>query len=53
MTDLNAFREDTRAWLADNCPKGARGEGEIHTGSTKINFKPDTQRWMEVMAERG
>lgn len=53
MGALEEFREETRAWLADNCPDGARGPGETHTGSTKINFSADTQQWMEVMAERG
>ncbi|MBO6555479.1 MAG: acyl-CoA dehydrogenase family protein [Pseudomonadales bacterium] len=53
MSELAEFREETQAWLAENCPDGARGPGEIHTGSTKVNFAADTQRWMEAMAERG
>ena len=54
MSDLNEFRLQTRAWLAQNCPPGARGPGEIHTGSTKVKIQnPDTQVWMERMAERG
>ena len=53
MSELAEFREETRAWLNENCPDGAKGPGEIHTGSTKIDFAADTQRWMEVMAERG
>ncbi|XOV82676.1 MAG: acyl-CoA dehydrogenase family protein [bacterium] len=54
MSDLNDFRAETRAWLAQNCPPGARGPGEIHTGSTKVKIQhPDTQLWMERMAERG
>lgn len=53
MAELDSFREDTRAWLAENCPEGARGPGEIHTGSTKLSFSSDTQKWMELMAERG
>lgn len=53
MSELEAFRQDTRAWLDENCPEGARGPGEVHTGSTKLTFKADTQRWMELMAERG
>lgn len=48
------FRAETRAWLTENCPQGARGAGEIHTGSTKVAIKdPDVQAWMETMAERG
>jgi alkylation response protein AidB-like acyl-CoA dehydrogenase len=53
MSDLSTFREETRAWLEENCPAGARGPGEVHTGSTKVTVQPDTQLWMERMAERG
>ena len=54
MSELTDFRADTRAWLERNCPAGARGPGEIHTGSTKVTIEhPDTQAWMERMAERG
>lgn len=50
---LVQFRSETRVWLAENCPVGARGPGEVHSGSTKVVFQPDTQRWLQVMAERG
>ncbi|MBT3832108.1 MAG: acyl-CoA dehydrogenase [Gammaproteobacteria bacterium] len=53
MGDLSVFREDTRAWLIENCPEGAKGPGVVHSGSTKVTFKPDIQLWMERMAERG
>ena len=54
MSDLAVFRKEARSWLAENCPPGARGPGEIHTGSTKVKIQnPDTQLWMERMAERG
>jgi alkylation response protein AidB-like acyl-CoA dehydrogenase len=53
MSEIEDFRQETRAWLKENCPDGAKGRGTVHTGSTKINFKPDIQRWMELMAERG
>jgi alkylation response protein AidB-like acyl-CoA dehydrogenase len=53
MADLQAFREETKSWLAENCPKGARGPGEVHTGSTKVTVSADTQAWMEMMAEKG
>ena len=51
---LNEFREETRAWLEENCPPGARGPGEISNGSTKIEIRdPDTRLWIERMAEQG
>lgn len=53
MTDLANFRRETRAWLQDNCPPGARGPGPIPIGSTKIEMDSDTQLWLERMAEKG
>jgi alkylation response protein AidB-like acyl-CoA dehydrogenase len=51
---LSAFREETRAWLEENCPPGARGDGQIPTGSTKIEVTdPDVRLWLERMAEKG
>ena len=52
--DLKEFRLETRDWLQGNCPPGARGEGQIPTGSTKIDIKdPDVQLWLERMTEKG
>jgi alkylation response protein AidB-like acyl-CoA dehydrogenase len=54
MSELQAFREETCAWLDKNCPPGARGPGPIPTGSTKIQIDDaDTRLWLERMAERG
>lgn len=54
MTDLESFRRETRAWLAENCPPGARGPGEVSNGSTKIEIRdPDTRLWLERMVEKG
>jgi alkylation response protein AidB-like acyl-CoA dehydrogenase len=54
MSDLTAFREETRAWLQQHCPRGARGPGEIPSGSTKVEIEDaDTRLWLERMAERG
>jgi len=50
---LNEFRAQTRDWLAKNCPKGARGEGYIPLGSSKVELTSDTRLWLENMAERG
>ncbi len=53
MSDLEEFRLQTRAWLEENCPPGARGPGQIATGSTKIRLEPEVRVWLERMAERG
>lgn len=50
---LKLFREETRRWLVENCPPGARGEGEIPWGSQKIELQPDTALWLERMADKG
>ena len=53
-TDLAEFRAEARDWLAQNCPAGARGPGQIPTGSTKIEItEPDVRLWLERMAEKG
>jgi alkylation response protein AidB-like acyl-CoA dehydrogenase len=64
MDDLEQFRKDTRAWLTENCPKSmywpADGVGdatladELAWGGRKAEYaNPDTQTWLERMAERG
>jgi alkylation response protein AidB-like acyl-CoA dehydrogenase len=53
MSALDEFRRATRAWLADNCPPGARGPGQIAWGSSKVRLEPDVARWLERMAVRG
>lgn len=50
---LSAFRKDVASWLKKNCPKGARGPGQIASGSTKIPLEKDVALWLERMAERG
>lgn len=53
MANLTAFRNDTRQWLEANCPEGARGEGYVPLGSTKVELESDTRLWLNNMAERG
>ena len=53
MTNLSAFRQDTRLWLETHCPEGARGEGYIPLGSSKVELEADTRSWLNNMAERG
>ncbi|HYI43819.1 MAG TPA: acyl-CoA dehydrogenase family protein, partial [Sphingomicrobium sp.] len=58
MTDLEAFRADTRAWLEANCPPEMRepmkSEDDACWGGRNWTFQSDAQRvWLERMAERG
>lgn len=53
MSEATEFQAETAAWLAENCPEGARGPGQIASGSTKITLDPDVALWLERMAERG
>ena len=58
MTDLDAFRSDTRAWLEANCPpemrEPMRGEKDLCWGGRNWTFQSEAQRhWLQVMAERG
>ncbi|MCP5181290.1 MAG: acyl-CoA dehydrogenase family protein [Pseudomonadales bacterium] len=54
MSNLAEFRTEVRDWLATNCPPGARGDGQIPTGSTKVRIEdPDVKLWLARMAERG
>lgn len=52
--NLEEFRTETRVWLEENCPPGARGPGEISNGSSKIEIKdPDTKLWLKRMVGKG
>lgn len=54
MVEIEEFRAETRAWLEENCPKGAIGPGQVPSGSTKVKIEnPDTQLWLDRMAEKG
>ncbi len=58
MSDLEAFRAETRAWLEENCPKemrdGGGGEGAICWGGRKWTFESEAQKvWLERMAGKG
>ena len=54
MTNLDEFRDETRAWLAENCPPAALGEGQVPTGSTKIEITDaGVTLWLERMIEKG
>jgi len=58
MTDLDAFRSDTRAWLEANCPTEMRqpmgSEADACWGGRNWTFGSDAQRtWLERMVARG
>ena len=53
MTAIDTFRTETRVWLEENCPPGARGPGYIPLGSRTIELEPDTRVWLDRMAEKG
>lgn len=53
MSKATEFRAETRAWLAENCPDGARGAGVIPWGSRKVELPADSRLWLENMAARG
>ncbi len=54
---LNQFREETRAWLDENCPASMRTPmpaNEYPGGGRRANYSnPDTKLWMHRMAEKG
>jgi len=53
MSELSEFRSEVAAWLKANCPEGARGPGQVATGSSKVTLPADLQSWLERCAERG
>jgi len=53
MSAIESFRQETREWLAENCPMGARGPGQIPWGSTRVPLEPDARLWLERMASQG
>lgn len=58
MEELETFREETRAWLEENCPAGLRRpmqrEEDAVWGGRNYKFHSEDQRlWLERMAGRG
>ena len=53
MSETSEFRADTRAWLQENCPAGARGSGVTPWGSRKVRLPTDSRVWLENMAAKG
>ena len=58
MSDLEAFRAETRAWLEANCPpemrEPIRDDDDVCWGGRRVNFKSEAQRlWLERMGAKG
>ncbi|MBW6525280.1 acyl-CoA dehydrogenase family protein [Sphingomonas sp. RHCKR7] len=59
MTDLDTFRAETRAWLAEHCPpemrEPVRADTDICWGGRRYDpaANPPQARWLRAMAERG
>ena len=57
MGRMNTFRQETRAWLQENCPASMRtpmvaGE-EVNGGSKRRSTNPDAYVWLERMVAKG
>ena len=58
MSDLEAFRQEIRAWLEENCPpemrEPVRDEADVCWGGREVKFKNEAQRqWLERCAAKG
>ncbi len=58
MSNLEAFRAETRAWLEANCPAEMRlpirGDDDVCWGGRKCEFSSEAQRlWLERMGAKG
>ena len=58
MSDLNTFRQETRAWLNENCPASCQGDDNILPdilwgGRRQKIDEPDVQLWMDRLVAQG
>lgn len=57
MSSIEQFRNETRAWLEENCPPLMRTptpDGELIWGGRNIEFThPEQQQWFERMRDKG
>lgn len=57
MTDLDTFRQETRAWLEENCPASMRTPGSeeetVWGGRNETYVNPESKVWLDRMAEKG
>lgn len=53
MSNLEAFREETRAWLEENCPAEMRARVFHWEDAHEVYDTDAGYAWLKVMAERG
>jgi len=57
MVELEAFRHELRAWIAEHAPKSLygtrRGRFDGYWGGQKARPEPDVQRWFDAALARG
>ncbi|NQV94257.1 MAG: acyl-CoA dehydrogenase family protein, partial [Sphingomonadales bacterium] len=57
MSDLEAFRAETAAWLEANCPPEMRepmvDESDAVWGGRNPTYKPGQKEWLDIMAAKG
>jgi hypothetical protein len=53
VSDLDAFREEARAWLAANCPASMRGRAVHIEDIHEAYSTDDARRWRDSAAVRG
>jgi alkylation response protein AidB-like acyl-CoA dehydrogenase len=57
MSELEAFREDTRRWLTEHAPPSMRtpprSADDVCWGGRKGKYPDDVRQWLAIMAERG
>ena len=54
MSNLQAFREETKDWLEANCPPEMRKPGDVCWGGRNATFShPDQEIWLEKMGDKG
>ncbi|MBV1878671.1 MAG: acyl-CoA dehydrogenase family protein [Pseudomonadales bacterium] len=53
MTDIDTFREETRAWLEVNCPQSMRARTFHWEDAHEIYATDEAKQWLKAMAGRG
>ena len=52
-SQLDAFRESTREWVATNLPEGLKGRVLGMEGETEASLGADLQTWRQRLADKG